>query len=285
VSKEQTSPLDIVKLWLKSRLLGVMNVQSCAITPGNSLIVRTWTGVIVNIYLLNEPQKVRLMKRVLQEATELGIGTLFILDADLLPQPDTRFEPAEWLMAIHALMHERVYAYDIDDKGPKLTQVHFEQIGSSAAHVAKYGPDVTFERMRILKVSVKPKVIKGDWHIADFGLNAFWRDPYRQQRTEYRRPDNREFNWRAWSQTTWEQSQTYDAPPTRPPMPARNRLEQSYQLLEVERNATREEVKAAFRKLALAVHPDTSTLPKEEAEAKFRLLTEAYEYIKEQNKW
>jgi hypothetical protein len=283
VSQQETSQLDIVKYWLKSRLLGIMTVQNCTVTPGSSLVVRTWTGVMVNIYLLNAPERVRNIKRVLQEATELGIGSTFILDAALLPPPDTRFEPAEWLLALHALTHERLYAYDIDEKGPKLVQAHFEQIGSSAAYVVKYGPDVTFDRLRILKVSVKPKVMKGDWHIADFGLNAFWRDPYRPHRTEYRRPEKREYNWRAWSQTTWEQAQTYDIP--KPPPPIHGRLEQSYALLEIQRDATLDELKAAYRRLALAFHPDTSALPRHEAEMKFRALSEAYEYIKEQNKW
>lgn len=284
--QEQTSQFDIVRYWLKSRLLGMTSVQSCVLTAGNSLVVHTWTGVIVNVYLLHEPGRIRNIKRVLQEATTLGIGSLFILDADLLPQPNTRFEPADWLLALHTLMHERLYAYDIDDKGPKLTQIHLEQIGSSAAYIARYGPDVNFEKLRILKVSVKPKIMKGDWHIADFGLNAFWRDPYRAHRTEYRRPDNREFRWQSWSQTSWEpgQAQTHDIPKP-PPPPMHHRLQQSYTLLEVQRDATRDEVKAAFRKLAIAVHPDTSPLPKAEAESKFRALSEAYEYIKEQNKW
>jgi hypothetical protein len=295
----QPATLEIVKSWLKSRLVSVMSVQNCVIAPGNTLVVHTWTGVIVNVYLIQEVPKLRNLKRVLQEATDLGIGSMFILDADLLPAPNTRFDPDEWLLALHTLTHERLYAYDIDDNGPKLVQVHFDQIGSTAAYVAKLGPDVTFDQLRILKITVKPKVMKGDWHIADFGLNAFWRDPYRTQRTEYRRPDNRDYNWRAWSQTTWEQSRTQEIPNTNgnggggngstpPPRPApspRHRLDQCFALLEIERDATRDEIKAAYRKLARAVHPDTSTLPKDQAEHKFRQLTEAYEYIKSIQNW
>jgi hypothetical protein len=261
-----------------------MNVQNCLITPGNSLVVHTWTGVVINIYLLPEQVKTRPFKRVLQEATDMGIGSLFIVDADLLPQPDSRFEPVEGLMALHAINHECIYAYDIDEKGPRLIQIHFEPVGSTGAYLAKYGPDVTFDELRYLKVSVKPRFIKGDWQIADFGFHPFWRDSQRTyKRTEYRRPDNRDHHWQAWSQTSWDQANTQDIP--KPNIPIVSRLDQSYALLEVPPNATRDEVKVAFRKLALSVHPDTGNLPKDEAEAKFRAVSEAYEFIKEQRGW
>lgn len=292
MNADELSSFDIVKHWLKQQLTSIMSVQSCQLMPGNSLIVNTWTGVSVNVYLLNEVVRTRAIKKVLQEATEIGIGSLFILDADLIPQPNTRFDPAEWLLALHALTHDRIYAYDIDEQGPKLLQIHFEPIGSTGAHITKYGPNVRFEQLRFLKVSVKPKYIKGDWQIADFGLSAFWRDPYNPKRTEYRRPDNREYQWRQWSQTTWQQAQTQqrfqgEAPPPPPRYQAtpKDPLHSAYQLLAVDLDATREEVKAAFRKLALVYHPDTSELPQEEAARKFREVTEAYDYIREYRKW
>jgi curved DNA-binding protein CbpA len=58
-----------------------------------------------------------------------------------------------------------------------------------------------------------------------------------------------------------------------------------YELLAVNRDATREEVKAAFRKLALQLHPDTSQLPQSEAVLRFQEITHAYEYIKEYHNW
>jgi curved DNA-binding protein CbpA len=56
-------------------------------------------------------------------------------------------------------------------------------------------------------------------------------------------------------------------------------------LLGVPVNATREEVRAAFRRQAFALHPDVSDLPKDEAEARFKVLNEAYAYIKLSNRW
>lgn len=282
---EVNTEIEVVKHWLKSRILELFNVQNCTVTPSKTLIIQTWTGVVINIHLMDTPVKTRQIRHILQESTEAGIGVMFLLKADLIPQPDTRFEPKEWMLALHAVNHERIYLYTGDEAGAKVLQVHFEPLGSTGQWVTKYGPVVEISQLRYFRTTVRPRYIKGDWQIADFGLNTFWRDPFSTKRTNYHRPEGRETAWKAWSQTSWEQPETESIPEPEIPMPVRNRLEMSYELLEVKHDATREEIKASFRKLALAVHPDTSTLPKAEAEEKFRRLTEAYEYIKESNRW
>lgn len=51
-----------------------------------------------------------------------------------------------------------------------------------------------------------------------------------------------------------------------------------YEVLEVDRNAKDEELKRAYRKLAMKWHPDKNpNNNKEEAETKFKLISEAYE--------
>jgi hypothetical protein len=278
------TPAEIFKHWLKSRMDALMSVQASVAAPGNSVVVQTWTGVIINIYLFDTPVKTRAIKKVLHDSTEVGIGSMFIVDANMLPQANTRFEPDEWLLAIHALTHERVYGYTFDVQGPKLLQAHFDQINSNGHYGIHYGPPVDFDKLRVLRMSYKERIVKGDWHVADFGHQAFWKNGARSgYRPEYRRPDYREYAWRSWSNTSWEQNQTYDIPV--PPRPARSKLEVWYELLEVNRDANREEVKAAFRKQAIIYHPDTSQLPKDEAATRFREITEAYEYIKTQRNW
>ncbi len=283
-TSDQTSAIESVKPWLRSRIIGIMNVQNCFITPTNSLVIHTWTGVVINIFLLSEPVRTRAIRTVLQEGTQVGLGSMFILAANLIPPADTRFEPPEWLLALHALNRECLYAYVVDQGVPNIIQIHLEQIASSANYVAKYGPAVAFDELRYTKVSVKPRYLKGDWQVADFGYHPFWRDPRRPQYTaQYRRPSAQDYQWHSWSQTTWEQKVHTEVPA---PLHRGNHLMVTYyQMLELETDASPQEVKAAFRRLALAVHPDTSTLPKEEAAKKFRELTEAYEFIKREKKW
>ncbi|XP_013868796.1 dnaJ homolog subfamily B member 6b isoform X2 [Austrofundulus limnaeus] len=57
-----------------------------------------------------------------------------------------------------------------------------------------------------------------------------------------------------------------------------------YQILGVRKNATQEDIKKAYRKLALKWHPDKNPDNKEEAEKKFKELSEAYEVLSDENK-
>ncbi|XP_040921842.1 dnaJ homolog subfamily B member 6b isoform X1 [Toxotes jaculatrix] len=57
-----------------------------------------------------------------------------------------------------------------------------------------------------------------------------------------------------------------------------------YQILGVQRNATQEDIKKAYRKLALKWHPDKNPDNKEEAEKRFKELSEAYEVLSDENK-
>lgn len=57
-----------------------------------------------------------------------------------------------------------------------------------------------------------------------------------------------------------------------------------YQILGVSKTATAAEIKSAYRKLAREYHPDVTKLPKEEAEEKFKEISEAYEVLSDDEK-
>ncbi|KAF7809194.1 dnaJ-like protein subfamily B member 4-like [Senna tora] len=60
-----------------------------------------------------------------------------------------------------------------------------------------------------------------------------------------------------------------------------------YRILKVNRNATDEELKKAYKRLAMKWHPDKNNQPsfkKEEAEAKFKQISEAYDVLSDHKK-
>ena len=57
-----------------------------------------------------------------------------------------------------------------------------------------------------------------------------------------------------------------------------------YEVLEVSKTATDEELKKAYRRLAKKYHPDANPNNKAEAEAKFKELNEAYEVLSDKQK-
>lgn len=57
-----------------------------------------------------------------------------------------------------------------------------------------------------------------------------------------------------------------------------------YEILDVEKNANAEEIKKAYKKLAMKYHPDRNKNQPKEAEEKFKELSEAYEVLADQEK-
>lgn len=57
-----------------------------------------------------------------------------------------------------------------------------------------------------------------------------------------------------------------------------------YKILEINKNSTDNEIKKAYRKLAVKWHPDKNPDNKEEAEKNFKLVSEAYDVLSDSNK-
>lgn len=57
-----------------------------------------------------------------------------------------------------------------------------------------------------------------------------------------------------------------------------------YETLEIEKTATDDEIKKAYRRLALKWHPDKNLSNKKHAEEKFKLISEAYEVLSDKDK-
>tara|TARA_B000000565_G_C23736425_1_gene359212 strand:+ start:217 stop:648 length:432 start_codon:yes stop_codon:yes gene_type:complete len=57
-----------------------------------------------------------------------------------------------------------------------------------------------------------------------------------------------------------------------------------YSILEINKNATKDEIKSSYKRLALKYHPDKNQINKEEAEDKFKEISEAYEVLSDESK-
>ena len=281
---------EVIKQWLKSRIDPLVSVQTTYTNPTQAdLVIQTWSGVRVRVHLVNEPLRTRMIKHILQDATSVGVSTIFLLDARLFPADGERFVLKEWLQGIQMLTSGYVYAYRVVDRQLQVFQAHFEQVKpTSYEHKVWYGPQVPFARLRHYRTSIKLRFLKGDWLVADFDTPPFWRNSdYRTYRTQRDNIYNsqRPTRWETWSayRQTWKGNN--DGPIASPTSPLRAYLQECYTLLGVDESASQEEVKRAFRKQAISVHPDTSELPHDAAEDKFRALSNAYEYIKSARGW
>ncbi len=266
-----------LKNWLRDNLVGLVGVQQAVVNPPAEVISRAypvdirallWTGVIVNIYVLEEAIKPRTIRQILQHDTNQGIGSMFIIAPHLAPAPGAQFIPPEWMLNIQALHHERLYAYPPENREMAIMHIHLERVDATERYEAIYGPQLILDRLHYGRITIKQRAIKGYWLTAHFGPAPFWQ----QERRKFYVPPPR------------SQSTNGSVPPPSPGRP-KTELERSYEILGVRLNATQEEIKTAFRRQVFNVHPDVSALPKIIAEEKFRMLAEAYETIKAERGW
>ncbi|HLV36765.1 MAG TPA: DnaJ domain-containing protein [Spirillospora sp.] len=277
-----------LKKWLSEQLIGLVGVQQCVVNPAGGIVSRSypvdlrvllWTGVIVNIYVLEEIPKPRTIRGIVHHDTGQGMGVMFIVAPHLVPAPRARFSPPEWLMALHALNHERIYTYAPEDREMALMQIHFERVDATELYEAIYGPEVVMDRLHYGRVAVKPRMLKGYWLTGHFGMASFWQN---ERKNFYMPPPRQHKSTSADGHQAANPAS--DASETNSRR-EKTRLEISYEILGVHMNASEDEVKTAFRRQVFSVHPDVSALPKMMAEERFRILAEAYEYIKAERGW
>lgn len=284
------------KRWLAAQISTVPSVRSCLVDREADLVVRTWSATVTFIILLDELIKPRQLRKIVNDNSRIGAGSLFLLPDALVPPDGSTLEPAETLLALHALHRDKLYTYPASGGAPFIGQVHFKSYGRMRMYEVWYGPAVQIQQLPCYRVWVKgPHSVKGDWLIATFGTETFWKHAdYAMGREAMRRQQRGGFTQRAtWSAADWNGGPHLEEEPAPPPPSANSppaaarssQLATCYACLGVAGGATSDEVKAAFRRRARELHPDVSALPKALAEKQFRLLNEAYDFIKVSNGW
>lgn len=275
---------DITRDWLCQQVKQLPSVRTAHIAKDTEadLIIRTWVGMSVKVYLLNGVPNLRALRRVLHENTNhYHQATLFIAHHALMPPDKKRLRPDDWMHALHELNSERVYTYMPDRTG--IQQTHFDYLPDGIERETWHGGLVSFEKLRVLTVTAKTRPVRGQWMTADFGPNPYWRKS--DQRAERMRA-----RWRQGPQHfTWGHYDMGGIPGGATNDDLRrahmSELERCFDTLGLSLGASQEEVKAAFRKLARQYHPDVSNLEAREAHARFQEINIAYETIKAKKSW
>ncbi len=270
--------------WLRQQVKALPAVRNAHLSPDTdaSLIIRTWVGMSVKVYFLDGVPNLRAVKRVLQENTRtLNQATLFVVHHALMPPDKKRVVLDEWMHALHELNSERIYTYIPGEC--QLRQVHFDHMPDGVEREVWHGDPVVFEKLRVLNASPNTRAIRGDWKVADFGANPYWRTSKTRTerlRTRFRRAGG------TYTHTHYDVGGMPGGATHQSLHRAHmSELDRSLHLLGVTAQATEDEVKKAFRRLARQFHPDVSKLDKTEAENRFREINVAYEYIKSQKRW
>jgi hypothetical protein len=290
LSRTTVNTSSPIRLWLRQVIANLPSVQSCRIDSEGVVIARAWLGTETHMHLLDTSPKTRDLKHWLQESNRIGAACLFIPHIHLTPTDTQVVTPSEWMLALHELNGEKFYAYHEDADGCQIDQLHLARAGGDRRQT-HHQANLPIRQLHFYRQTVKLQALRGDWISASFGTEQFWKSAdyvaaraHKQAQERAERGNaayqyNYEFNFGGVGQATRQHDQPNDAP-AKPARPL-TKLEQAYAMLGQPTSATCDALKAAFRLRARELHPDTSALPKAEAETQFKALSEAYTLIRE----
>lgn len=270
---------DAVTQWLKNKFAHVPDVKYATTEPDPTLIyqvhaadivLQTWMGARVYVYIIDKEPKLRELRNLLRENTRNSIGTLFVVDGNLLPEDEAYIKQTEdWQHTLFTLNGGWIYGYyrheETDGYTATLAQVHFNNTPIQGHFTIWHLTDFKIENVAVRRRDVQ-EGIRGTWSIADIASPSY------KRRVSHERVNHR-FHYKT--------KQTHEV---RQP-PASDHLAVHYGVLQVASNASEKDVKAAYRRMAMMLHPDVSALPKSESERRFKQLNESYEAIKQYHGW
>jgi hypothetical protein len=274
---------DVIVRGLSTLFTAVPDVHRASTEPDPALIfkhhradivVSTWMGARLYIYIYKQTPKVRDIKNVLRDNGRAGIGSLFVVSKVLLPENDNIVKLSDWQEALYLLNDGFIYSYFIADDTLKLTQIHFTPSTVKDEFRCWHLKEFSVENVTVRKREIAQGNIRGTWHLGDIT------SPTYKRKINYERANQR-YHYRT--------KYTQDIPGGNPAggqIRARDdELAKYYKILEVDKDASEKDIKAAFRRMAMLVHPDVSALPRQEANRRIKELNEAYDFIKEYYGW
>lgn len=276
---------QVIAHWLRQQFVNVADVKRASIEPDSSiiyqthtadLVVSTWMGARLYVYLLPDVPKVRDIRNTVKENTRSGIGSLFIVNVALLPDHESVIKLTDWQDHLQSLNDSYIYAYGLNDENKlSVKQVHFNPLNRQNEWRVWHFNDFKIDNVTVRKREVQ-EGLRGKWYVGDITSSAY-----------KRQVNNERANQRFHYRTKYTQD-TANGAGANNPIDRRKRedeLAPYYALLGVDKDASEKEIKSAFRQMAIKVHPDVSALPRSEAEKRIKQLNEAYEAIKKFHGW
>jgi len=258
---------------IKIRFRGIQDVKFAStlaqmtLTARNhepDIVVETWMNSRLFVYICQQAPKPRLIKSVLKQNSKSSIGSLFLVDAALLPDDGYCGRLRDWQDDLRVMNVGAIFAFAIDEEGLRLIQVNMDETTQRNQFIVWHTLDFPFDAVAVRRREYQTN-IRGNWYIGDIASASFKRrisDERARQRFHYR---------------------TRGTSPLESAQP--EQISAAYLALEIEVGAGQDAVKEAFRNLARKYHPDVSEHKKDEAEKRFKEVQSAYDRIKSHRRW
>lgn len=255
---------------IRQRLRHIQDVKFASAHPDLALtarahepdiVVETWMNSRLHIYLIAKAPKPRQIKSILKQNTSGGIGTLFLVDAALLPGDGYCGRLRDWQDDLRVMTLGAIYAYRQGKDGLRLIQINLDESPQRGEFIVWHSSDFPCDAVSVRRREYQTN-IRGSWFVGDIASPQFKRR-ISEERVRQR------FHYRTRG------SQPGDGEP----------INAAYLALEIEVGAGQDVVKEAFRKLAREYHPDVSAHDKPEAERRFKEVKRAYDRIRTHRRW
>ena len=255
---------------IRQRFRQIQDVKFASARPAPALtarahepdiVIETWMNSRLHIYLLGRAIKPRQIKNTLKQNTSASIGTLFLVDARLLPGDGYCGRLPDWQDDLRALFLGAIYAYKAGEDDAQLLQVNLDDTQNRGEFLVWHSRDFPCDALSVRRRDYHSHV-RGSWLVGDIASPQFKRkisEERARQRYHYHT----------------QGAQPGDGEP----------INAAYLALEIEVGAGQEAVKEAFRKLARQYHPDVSDHDKGEAEQRFKEVKRAYDRIRTHRRW
>lgn len=236
-----------------NQLIQADHFVSVQVKDDRYILLRLHDNQLAVIYFVDGPLSNNAMKQALRDNTMRGIFSLFIVDANMLPPDGDITTVHPFIHALQTLFHGKVYAYRHAGSDVEVIPVQLRTETSTTKRVV-YEQTINLADLTCGHVETSYP-IQGFWGTINFRATPTYEAPdpatFRQQRHQAGQQQRRRS-----STVSTMAAATY------------------YEVLGVETNATEEQIREAYRRLARLHHPDLNDSP--EATEQMKLLNVAY---------